>query len=224
MNETHLNGVERFAASVLHDIRTPLSALSGEVDLAPRRERTPDEYRDILARIRDRVAELIDLTENLAVLGNLAGTREKAAHTSALASTLAEISQRFATTVETVVGDVPTFVVGDESIVTRAIALLLHHALRHRHRDSRVRLTVGGSGSSLLTGMAEFLIDAPPVGFWPGAWRHLSPRESDAAADAVPVRLRTAALIVLECGGTLSLVDAGGTEAVRLQLRQAALT
>ena len=61
--------LEAFAAAVAHELRTPLAALSGEVDIALRRERSAAAYRDALARIAASVAELVELTGDLTFLG-----------------------------------------------------------------------------------------------------------------------------------------------------------
>ena len=47
--------LQTFAASVVHELRTPLAAVSGEIELALLRDRTPAAYREALERIADRV-------------------------------------------------------------------------------------------------------------------------------------------------------------------------
>ena len=55
-------------ASLAHDLRTPLAAVYGEADLALRRDRTAETYRDVLARIRAGLSEMLDLSADLALL------------------------------------------------------------------------------------------------------------------------------------------------------------
>ena len=66
--------LEAFAAAVAHELRTPLAALSGEVDIALRRERSAAAYREALARIAASVAELVELTGDLTFSASSATT------------------------------------------------------------------------------------------------------------------------------------------------------
>lgn len=56
---------ERFLASAAHQLRTPLTVLRTEIDLALRRERPADELRDALARARGEVERLALLARKL---------------------------------------------------------------------------------------------------------------------------------------------------------------
>ena len=58
----------RFAADASHELRSPLTAMVGEVDVALKRERPPAEYRATLTLVRERLAEMADLTEDLMTL------------------------------------------------------------------------------------------------------------------------------------------------------------
>lgn len=58
-----------FVSNVSHEMRTPLAALTAELDLALQKERTPEQYRDTLNNaLRDahRMAKLTDGLLNLA--------------------------------------------------------------------------------------------------------------------------------------------------------------
>ena len=53
----------RFAGDASHQLRNPLAALIGQVDVALRRDRSPDEYRETLRRVReqsDRLRRIVD--------------------------------------------------------------------------------------------------------------------------------------------------------------------
>jgi two-component system OmpR family sensor kinase len=65
----------RFTGAVSHELRTPLTALRGEIELALRRERTAEEYADVLRRLQPVVARMADMVEGLLVLA-----RAKAGH------------------------------------------------------------------------------------------------------------------------------------------------
>ncbi len=58
----------RFTADASHELRSPLTALRGEIELALRRERDPAEYRRVLGSSLQEVERLSQLTEDLLTL------------------------------------------------------------------------------------------------------------------------------------------------------------
>jgi heavy metal sensor kinase len=59
---------ERFTGDASHQLRTPLTAMLGQIDVILRRDRTSEEYRDVLGRIRDQTGRLHQLVEMLLFL------------------------------------------------------------------------------------------------------------------------------------------------------------
>jgi two-component system OmpR family sensor kinase len=58
----------RFTADASHELRSPLTAMRGELELALRRERQPGEYRRVLESTLEEVVRLSRVTEDLLVL------------------------------------------------------------------------------------------------------------------------------------------------------------
>lgn len=58
----------RFVADASHELATPLAVLKGEIEIAMRRERTPEEYRAALASCREEIERLARISENLLAL------------------------------------------------------------------------------------------------------------------------------------------------------------
>lgn len=63
-----LEANQRFAADASHELRGPLTAMAGEVDVTLKHERTTGEYRDALGHVRERIGALSKLTEDLILL------------------------------------------------------------------------------------------------------------------------------------------------------------
>jgi two-component system, OmpR family, sensor kinase len=58
----------RFAADAAHELRTPLAAMTGEIDVTLKRERQPREYEETLQRLRGQIDGLTTISEQLMLL------------------------------------------------------------------------------------------------------------------------------------------------------------
>lgn len=63
----------RFAGDAAHQLRTPLTAVIGQLDVALRRTRSPDEYRETLSVVREQADELHRLVESMLFLARAEG-------------------------------------------------------------------------------------------------------------------------------------------------------
>ena len=211
--ETARADLDAFAAAVAHEIRTPLSAVSGEVEIALRRDRTAGEYREALERIAAGVAELVEISGDLALVGEPPCAAAGAADLAAVLSRVRDrYKGRHGIAIDVEVG-AATRISGDEAHLARAIVLLLEHALRYRKDRGALQLR-GCAGAS--SGRVRLVLDADASGFWPRAWQALSPA---GATGPVPLRLRTALWILAHSGGALTVDASSGVERVQIDLQ-----
>jgi signal transduction histidine kinase len=230
-HEPATDQLEAFAAAVAHELRTPLAALSGEVDVALRRERSAAAYRDALARIAASVAELVELTGDLSFLGQQSDDEPLTAKRARLDRILARVVERYASDAAIAVAIDPALkdavVAGEEALLTRAVTLVVEHAVRHR-RD-RARLTVRAARLADPAPGAprvEIALEGGDGAFWPHTWQSLSDSpeqtEPSPALGSGPLRLRTADRVFRRCGGSLhALSPAAGTIGIHIRLREA---
>lgn len=66
--EESFERLSRFSADIAHELRTPLGNLTGEVEVALGRDRTPAEYRGVLESCLEEAARLTRLVESLLFL------------------------------------------------------------------------------------------------------------------------------------------------------------
>jgi two-component system sensor histidine kinase TctE len=205
--------LHQFAETVAHELRTPLAAVAGEVELALRRDRSPAEYRDALRRIAAGISALVDITGDLTLLGAPPDAGGRIPASASLATVLAALSGRYAghTSVNLSADDRDARLRGEERRIARAITLVVEHAIRHR----RASALVFARAQATDDGGARVAIDAGPAGFWPNAWAYL---QASAGAPG-PLRLRAARRIVEDSGGTLRVRSVAGTEMVQIELQ-----
>jgi len=207
-------------ADIVHEFRNPLSALSGETEVALRRERSVAEYRQALERIAQQVSELVALTSDIALLAEPRPPARIDVGPLDQAELLAGVTALSASSESVLLGVAtpPVHVLGDARRLSRALVLLVEHALRHRHRDAVVRLRTlpAEQGTS---SWVRLVLDATPSGFVPRAWRHLAPG-AEGELDGKPgqLRVRFADRFIEQCGGTLSLAVDGGSEVIEVTL------
>ena len=166
----------RFTGDAAHELRTPLSLMRSQVDLALARPRAAEEYREALRGLDGDLERMSGLVGTLLTLaradaGQLATERAR----FDLAETVGLVVEQFAPTAEAagvaLVDDaVPTPLVADEDLLVQALVNLIDNALAHtpaggrvavgcRPEDGRVRVWVEDTGSGIAPEHRERVFD-----------------------------------------------------------------
>ncbi|MCC7116327.1 MAG: heavy metal sensor histidine kinase [Burkholderiales bacterium] len=151
--EESFGRLQDFSADLAHELRTPVSNLLTQTQVALSRARGVDEYRDVLAsnaeefeRLSRTIGDMLFLAQadqGLVVMRRerfdlAAEVRELFEFYDALA---AEKALRL-----TVAGDAT--IDGDRLMLRRALANLVSNAIRHAPREGEVRVRLGSEGSA----------------------------------------------------------------------------
>lgn len=151
-----------FTADASHELRTPLSVIEAEVDLALGRQRSPDEYRDVLRRIGSESARLHSIVEDLLWLARADGAGLDAGRLGVVdVAAMAEATvARFAAVADT--GSVQltartapagtALVRADAEGIDRLVAVLVDNACKYAGEGGAVDVSVAtGGGRVVLT-------------------------------------------------------------------------
>lgn len=222
-----LSSQRNFISYAAHELRSPLTALQGELQLALRRERTADSYVETLSTALTEVQSLAQLAEDLLTLA-----RAQAHPTSQETTLLNELLDEAIRLVQgaaqikdaEIRPDLAALravrVVGSKSDLARALRNLLENAikfgppsgkvdLRGERQDQLVSLTVEDRGPGVAERDTESLFQP----FFRGSSR------ASATIEGTGLGLAIAREIARNVGGDVELVPGGGTGACfRLRL------
>ncbi|MBI5479613.1 MAG: HAMP domain-containing protein [Deltaproteobacteria bacterium] len=140
----------RFTSDVSHEIRSPLTALRGQIEVALRKERGATEYQQVLRESLEEVLRLQRLAEDLLSLAQAyAGAFEAQRVPIALGDLLAQSveRQRAAAASKGVSVQLQVTasarVIGDPDLLGRLVENLLDNAIRHSATGGAVEVTLG---------------------------------------------------------------------------------
>ncbi len=148
--ESLVEAQRRFTADAAHDLRTPLTVLKTEVEVALRRPREAPEYRAVLERLLERIGGLSLLAEDLLTLARLeAGPEmpfEQFVVIDALETVVSTHARVAAQRGLSFTAEIPDDLVmlGDAPMIARAVGNLLGNAIGAASTELGLRVTVRG--------------------------------------------------------------------------------
>jgi two-component system OmpR family sensor kinase len=138
----------RFTADASHELRAPLTALRGEIEVALKRDRPPEEYRQVLGRCRDEVIHLSKLASDLLTLARSeAGQLIERLQETDVFDVAERVERRFTTLARsrnvtlTLTGE-PAVVQADPQVLECIIGNLIDNAVKHTPDGGRVSVAV----------------------------------------------------------------------------------
>jgi two-component system heavy metal sensor histidine kinase CusS len=155
--EDSFTRLSRFSADIAHELRTPVSSLRGEIEVALGKRRSPDEYRDVLGSSLEECSRLSRLIDRLLFLARAENPRTQIVkETCSLQSELATVGDFYQAAasevnVRLIVEVEPAEAIAevDRSLFQRAVGNLIANALAHTPAQGTI--TVRGIGDEQFT-------------------------------------------------------------------------
>jgi signal transduction histidine kinase len=144
----------QFTADASHELRAPLAVIRAEAELALRRVRDPESYRESMQSIHAEVVHLEELLDTLLVIARSDASESELTYidVSRLAREAVARMERFAVSKDmrskSVISD-DAWVLGDPRQFERIVEALLHNAVKFGRRGGSVELIVLSSRSEV---------------------------------------------------------------------------
>ena len=154
--DASIEAQRRFTSDASHELRSPLTALRGELEVARRRDRSGEEYRRVLDSALEEVDRLARLVDDLLMLARAdAGAAPARPRDARLATVAARVVERLAPSahereVELTL-DAGSDTTGrfDPDLMERLLWNLVENALRYTPRGGRVAVGAHAHGDEL---------------------------------------------------------------------------
>ncbi len=137
----------RFTADASHELRSPLTALRGELELARRRDRSPEEYRRVIDSGLQEVERLCRVSDDLLTLARSdSGTMQARLREGDLVEVTRRTAERLAAYAASkdiaVRVEAPTSLMGffDPDLMARVVWNLAENAVKFTPRGGRVEV------------------------------------------------------------------------------------
>lgn len=148
--ESALKRLSQFAADASHELRTPLAVIRTTAELALRRSRQPESYRESLSEIAAETERMTQLVEDLLTLAR-SGT--EASQMPRLPLDLSALLREVCAELHSLAGarqirldaqfdESPATVSGNRAALRRLFVILLDNAIKYSPTGSSVRLAV----------------------------------------------------------------------------------
>jgi heavy metal sensor kinase len=160
--------VKQFSADASHELRTPLTIMRGEIELALRTTKAPEEYRRILQSSLEEILRMSSIIENLLVLAKADQGLSKADFTevdlATLVSELYDDSEVLAEPKHIHVSlkkNAPITLVGDKVRLRQLFLNLIDNAIKYTPEGGSVSLTVERQNGTALFQVEDTGIGIP---------------------------------------------------------------
>jgi len=161
---------KQFVSDVAHELRTPLSIMSGELEVALRKERIPADYQQVLTSSKQETDRLSELAENLLFLARADQVKqaiefEKVDITDLIGSIIASlqaegIKKQIAIYFQP--EEEPTFTRGQPAMLRRLFFNLIHNAIQYTPSQGEIWISLTTSKQYAEVRIRDTGVGIPP--------------------------------------------------------------
>ncbi len=171
--------LSQFAADASHELRTPLAVIRTSAELALRRARTPESYRESLREISDEAERMTGLVEDLLFLARneAHGKGGQEAEMPRLTLDIGDLLRDVAGALRSIAdargiriliaapdsGSRPPLISGSEAALRRLFLVLLDNAIKYSRAGSEVVAAIGMEGERVVVTVQDFGIGIGPA-------------------------------------------------------------
>jgi two-component system heavy metal sensor histidine kinase CusS len=168
--ESAINKISQFAADASHELRTPLAIIHTSSELALRRIRTSEQYRESLQEIVAETGKMTQLVEDLLFLARSdASSAEMPIEPLDLSevvqdvcSQLQEVAEIYSITVRRSFPDIPAIVKGNRPALRRLFLVLLDNAIKYSEPGGEVVVFVTSTPDGAEVAIKDFGVGIGP--------------------------------------------------------------
>ncbi|MCH8040922.1 MAG: heavy metal sensor histidine kinase [Nitrospinae bacterium] len=167
--EASFRQIRQFSADASHELRTPLTIIKGETELALRKPRSPEMYREVLESNLEEIDRMNRIVEELLFLSRAdLGEIKVASDPVQLDSLIQEVQQQAIVLgqdrqVETTLGRVePAQVLGDEWRLREMLLNLVDNAVKYSRHTGTVQLSLVRDGNMACLSVRDHGIGISP--------------------------------------------------------------
>lgn len=160
--------VKQFSADASHELRTPLTVMRGEIEVALRSGKTPDEYRAVLVSALEEILRMASILDNLMTLAKadqgIKDAELSEVHLDQLIRELYADSEVLAEpkNITMAITDIqPITIVGDRGKLRQLFLNLITNAIKYTPINGAVTLAVHRINGTATVGVADTGIGIP---------------------------------------------------------------
>lgn len=147
--QTAYEQIQNFSANASHELRTPLTIMRGEIELALRNPKKPEQYQQLLGSLLEEIMRLSRILDDLLLIAKTEiGERPIEMQTLDLGEIVEEIAdeaEMFAgqTDIKFELGETcEAFIEGEPLRIRRVLLNLIDNAVKYNTRNGSVRLSM----------------------------------------------------------------------------------
>ena len=162
--ESAVKTLSQFVADASHELRTPLAVIRTTAELALRRGRSPESYRESLEDVVAETQRMTQLIEDLLILARTDAQIVEMPRTpvdlrdilQAVATEMSSLAQTRQIRIKTALGDAPAIIAGNRPALHRLFVGLLDNALKYSHPASEVITAIEHGDATVSVTIQDF--------------------------------------------------------------------